>query len=99
MGAVTTPPTEQARAIFDDLGYSVSGAGREFRATRDWKEVRVSAVDDDAETPQDGTYRCFVAWDSDAAALERRLRSTDPPYEWAVIGVREDGDYEVARAP
>lgn len=99
MAAASTPPTEQARAIFDDLGYSVSGAGREFRATRDWKEVRVTAVGDDVDAPADGTYRCFVAWDGEASALERRLRSADLPYEWAIIGVRENGDYEVARAP
>ena len=99
MGTVSTPPHEQARSIFTDLGYSLAGDGAEFSATRDWKEIRVSAVTDDVETGGGSNYRCFVTWAANANALETRLRRLDPPYEWAVIGVQEDGDYEVARAP
>jgi hypothetical protein len=99
MGTVSTPPDEQARTIFTDLGYSLAGDGAEFSATRDWKEIRVSAVTDDVETGDGGGYRCFVTWAADAGELEARLRRLDPSYEWAVIGVQEDGDYEVARAP
>jgi len=99
MATVNTPPTEEARSIFDELGYSVSGDGTEFRAIRDWKEVHVSAAGDDARTPDSGTYRCFVTWAENAPLLERRLRRLNPSYEWAVIGVADDGEYEVARAP
>ncbi|WP_336037815.1 DUF7116 family protein [Halobacterium yunchengense] len=99
MGTVSTPPDEQARSIFDDLGYSLAGDGTEFSATRDWKEIRVTAVTDDVDADDDGAYRCFVTWADNAAALERELSRLDPPYEWAVMGVQEDGDYEVARAP
>lgn len=99
MGAVTTPPDEQARSIFDDLGYSLAGDGAEFSATRDWKEIRVSAVTDDVDADDDGGYRCFVTWSEFTDALEKQLRRLDPPHEWAVIGVDEGGDYEVARAP
>ena len=99
MGTVTTPPTDEARSIFDDLGYSVTGGGSEFRAIRDWKEVHVLAVDGDVDTPDDGAYRCFVTWEERAPALERHLERADPPYEWAVIGVADDGEYEVSRAP
>jgi hypothetical protein len=99
MGTVTTPPADEARSIFDDLGYSVTGAGSEFRAIRDWKEIHVLAVDGDVDAPDDGSYRCFVTWEEGVPALERRLERADPSYEWAVIGVADDGDYEVARAP
>jgi hypothetical protein len=99
MGTVTTPPDEQARSIFDDLGYSLAGDGAEFSATRDWKEIRVCAVTDDVDAGEDASYRCFVTWADEADALERELERLDPPYEWAVMGVQEDGDYEVARAP
>lgn len=99
MGTVTTPPADEARSIFDDLGYSVTGRGEEFRAIRDWKEVHVLAVDGEVDAPDDGSYRCFVTWKDRAPELEARLARLDPPYEWAVIGVADDGDYEVARAP
>jgi len=77
---VTTPPDEQARSIFDDLGYSLAGDGAEFSATRDWKEIRVRAVTDDvADAHDESGYRCFVTWADQAAALERELERLDPP--------------------
>ncbi|WP_276301237.1 DUF7116 family protein [Halorussus lipolyticus] len=99
MATVSTPPIEQARTIFDDLGYSVSGDGDEFRAERKWRVVRVTALTDSDETPDDGELRCFVTWKEYASDLRARLRRTDPEYEWAIIGVRDCGDYEVLRAP
>ena len=39
MGAVITPLAEEARSIFTDLGYTVSGSGREFSAERKWRVV------------------------------------------------------------
>lgn len=99
MGSVSTPPDEQARSIFVDLGYSVDGSGTEFSAVRDWKEVRVHAVTDDPDTTTEASYRCFVTWAEDADSLADALREKTPDFEWAVIGVTEDGGYEVARAP
>ena len=99
MATVSTPPTDQARTIFTDLGYTVSGDGDEFRAERKWRVVRVTALADSDETPDDGDLRCFVTWKESASELRQKLRRTDPEYEWAIIGVREGGDYEVLHAP
>lgn len=99
MARGSTPPVDEARSIFTDLGYTVIGDGPEFSARRDWKEVRVTAVAEDDDTPDTGTLRCFVTWREQASQLRRRLHSDDPEYEWAVIGVGDSGDYEVARAP
>lgn len=99
MGVVSTPPVEQARSIFSQLGYSLTGDGSEFRAERDWKVVTVTATADAGETPDSGTLRCFVTYREEAASLRKRLRRADPEYEWAIISVAEDDDYEVVRAP
>ena len=61
MGVVSTPPTEAARSIFTDLGYTVSGSGREFSAERKWRVVAVTAADESTELPKSGDLRCFVA--------------------------------------
>lgn len=76
-----------------------TGAESEFRATREWKEVRVTAVAESAATPRSGTLRCFVTWREHAPALRKQLTEADPEYEWAVLGVAENGEYEVTRAP
>jgi hypothetical protein len=99
MATVSTPPTDRARTIFNDLGYTVSGDGDEFRAERKWRVVRVTALADSDTTPDDGDLRCFVTWNDCASELRERLRRTEPEYEWAIISVRESGDYEVLRAP
>lgn len=99
MATATTPPIDQAKTIFTELGYTVSGHGEEFQAKRKWRVVRVTALDNSEETPDSGDLRCFVTWNEDAPDLRQKLRQTDPEYEWAVIGVRECGDYEVLRAP
>jgi hypothetical protein len=101
MAAATTPPTDEAREVFADLGYDVSGEGTEFRAIREWKEVLVTAtgLGEAVEVHEDGGYRCFVTWSEQAAGLREHLSRADPEYEWAVIGVDDGGDYEVARAP
>ncbi|PSP31804.1 hypothetical protein BRC64_08965 [Halobacteriales archaeon QH_10_67_22] len=99
MRAVTKPLDEQARSIFDELGYDVRTRGTELLAERKWRVVHVTTIGDDDETPKSGDYRCFVAWNEDVDAVERQLRREDPDYEWAVLGVDEGGDYEVTRAP
>jgi len=99
MRAVTKPLDEQARSIFTDLGYEVETRGTELLAERKWRSVRVTTVTADDETPDSGEYRCFVAWNDDVDTVARRLRRRDPDYEWAVLGVDEDGDYEVTHRP
>ncbi|PSQ03806.1 hypothetical protein BRC92_06035 [Halobacteriales archaeon QS_4_69_31] len=99
MRAVTKPRDEQARSIFADLGYDVTARGSELLAERKWRVVHVTTFEPDDDTPESGKYRCFVTWEEDVEAVERRLSREDPEYEWAVIGVVEDGDYEVVRAP
>lgn len=101
MGPTHSPPDEQARSIFDGLGYEVRGSGTDFSATRDWKQIEVSAVADESVPTEGDRYRCFVTWDDRVEAVTQRLRRADPNFEWAVIGVtdEETGDYEVARAP
>ena len=99
MGTIPTPPDEEARSIFDGLGYELAGTGSEFSATRDWKEVHVSAVADTSVPLDGGRYRCFVTWSEQTEELQETLQRADTGFEWAVIGVSEDGDYEVTRAP
>ena len=95
MGVVTTPPTEAARSIFTDLGYTVSGSGCEFSAERKWRVVDVTAADESTELPESGDLRCFVAREDTAHDLRERLLATKPDYDWAVIGVDTAGEYEV----
>ncbi|WP_254864827.1 DUF7116 family protein [Halovivax gelatinilyticus] len=90
---------EQARSIFDDLGYTVEGTGPNFRAERDWKVVHVSTTLEEVEQPAStDEFRCFVADPNNVDELEHRLTSTDPAYEWAII-VADGDEYEVERAP
>ena len=101
----TMPPAEQAKSIFDDLGYTVEGNGPEFRAQRKWRVVRVTATaeadhpdhPDQPSATGDEPYQCFVTWSDDSSELCERLQRSDPEYEWAVIGVTDDG-YEVVEA-
>lgn len=99
MGTVSTPPVEQARSIFSELGYTVSGDGPEFRAEREWKVVHVSAISEPEETPDSGAFRCFVTYSETAETLERQLTRLQPDYEWAIISVDDDAEYDVVRAP
>ncbi|WP_049923231.1 DUF7116 family protein [Halopiger djelfimassiliensis] len=91
---------EQARSIFAELGYTVEGNGPEFRAERAWKVVHVNTIIERGQLPPSSTddFHCFVAQPEDADALEDRLTSVDPDYEWAIIVVDGD-DYQVERAP
>lgn len=95
MGVVSTPPVEEARSIFTDLGYTVSGSGCEFSAERKWRVVAVTAVDETTELPATGDLRCFVARTDIAHDLRERLLAIKPDYDWAVIGVDGTDDYEV----
>ncbi|MFB6223197.1 MAG: hypothetical protein ABEH86_05930 [Haloarcula sp.] len=97
MGAVTTSLDEQARSIFNDLGYTVSRTGTELQAERHWRVVIVSILDPQDPLPDDGDMRCFVTRATDATQLGRRLDRRDVDYDWAVLGISEDGDYEVVR--
>jgi hypothetical protein len=95
MGTVSTTPSEKARSIFTDLGYTVSGSGSELRAERKWRVVHVTAADESTELPESGDLRCFVAWQNAASELRERLLDAKPDYDWAVIGVDGSGEYEV----
>ena len=96
MRAVTKHLDEKAQSIFADLGYTVTDRGGEYLAERKWRSVHVTPAEAFDETPNSGQYRCFVAWADDVSDLEKRLVATDPDYEWAIMGVDDDGDYEVA---
>jgi len=109
MAPVTMPPVEEARSIFQRLGYSVSGHGTEMRAERKWRTVHVTAVasEDEVESRRvvaDGgregghDLRCFVTWKEYTGALANRLRTAETPFEWAIIGVEDGGGYEVVGA-
>jgi len=102
------PPVEEARSIFQRLGYSVSGQGTEMLAERKWRTVRVTAMASEDEVHgrravADGgrdsghDLRCFVTWKEYTGALRDRLRTIETPYEWAIIGVEDEGGYEVVQ--
>ena len=97
MGSVSTltPPSEEARSIFTELGYTVSGTGTELRAERKWRVVHVTAVGESLETPELGDLRCFVAWKDAAHELREQLLTEKPDYDWAIIGVDDSAEYEV----
>jgi hypothetical protein len=97
MRAVTKPLDEQAQSIFADLGYTVTEHETEYLAERKWRAVHVTPVKEETEPPESGEYRCFVTWREDVDSLEHRLERADPDYEWAIIGVEDDGEYEVSR--
>ncbi|ADJ14810.1 DUF7116 family protein [Halalkalicoccus jeotgali] len=101
MGPVSIPPVEQARSIFSELGYTLSGDGTEFRAEREWKVVHVTATTDEDEDsiPDSGSLRCFVTYREAAESLVRRLSDLKPDYEWAVISVTDGSGYDVVHAP
>ncbi len=94
MGAVTTSLAEQARSIFAELGYAVTESGSELRAEHELRTVRVTPYHPES-LPESGDYRCFVTDDRRADELRRRLVSADPPYEWAVLTVDDDGNHSV----
>lgn len=97
MGTVTTSLRKEAQSIFTDLGYDVSGAGGEIRAERKWRVVQVTPMEEPDDPPASGDLRCFVTWAERTGDLERRLERENLDYEWAIIGVREGGEYTVAQ--
>lgn len=96
MGTVSSSLRREAKSIFSDLGYDVSSDGTGFRATRKWRVVEVTPMPEPCEPPTAGELRCFVTWAESVSAVERRLQRADPDYEWAIIGVADEGDYDVA---
>ena len=99
MATVTTPLLEKAETIFTELGYSVSDEGTELRAQRRWRVVHVTPLDGPGEPPQSGDLRCFVTWMDSVDAVAEQVAKENPDYEWALIAVDEDGEYEVHHAP
>lgn len=98
MGTVSTQLVSRARTMFDDLGYAVSDDGRELRAERKWRVVHVTPMPEPEEAPTAGDYRCFVTWDDRVGDLRKRLAGQDLDYEWAIVGVTDDGGYAVREA-
>ncbi|PSQ03121.1 hypothetical protein BRC94_00105 [Halobacteriales archaeon QS_5_70_17] len=94
MGVVSTPLLDEARSIFADLGYTVTDLGTELRAERKWRIVYITAADPE-EVSEDVDLRCFVASEDRAPPLRERLLERAPDYDWAVMTVADDGDYEV----
>lgn len=103
MTAVSFPPTSEAKDVFKRLGYSVNGDATSFTATRRWREVDVVVLDRHEATSPDPklvadtepSLRCFVTWEDNAEELQQHLIDYKPPYDWAVIGVTEDGSHSV----
>ncbi|MDR9382201.1 MAG: hypothetical protein RI560_11120 [Natronomonas sp.] len=94
MGAVSTSLVEEARTVFRDLGYELTAEGGEFRAERKWRTVYVTTADPE-EANTHGRLRCFVTRAERAAEVRDRLLAIEPDYDWAVIGIDEDGEYRV----
>ncbi len=89
MGAVSTSLIEEARTVFDDLGYEVTEEDEELRAERKWRTVYVTAADPE-EANTHGRLRCFVARSDRAPDVRDRLLELEPDYDWAVITIDED---------
>lgn len=99
----TVPPNEEARSVFERLGYAVSGDGSEFIAERKWRSVRVRTLcAEDAARPgdldDDYGLQCLVTWTDCVDELDEKLSERSPDGEWAIIGVDDEGEYEVHRA-
>ncbi len=99
MGAASTPTVERAKSIFTNLGYTVSGDGPEFLAEREWKVVRVTATPEEPPEADPNELHCFVTDREHGSQFDRRMQRADPDYEWAVIAVDENDEYDVIRAP
>ncbi len=104
MAPVSMPPISEAKDVFRELGYTVSESETEFVAERKWRRVLVTPMcADDATEPEpvlaDGgktpQLRCFVTWKDTAENLRSHLTEIKPPYDWAVIGVDSDSDFDV----
>jgi len=72
----------------------VSQHDTELLAERKWRVVHVTFSYPE-EVPAEGEFRCFVTRSEEATSTSRRVAMADPDYEWAVIGVDDDGEYEV----
>ncbi|MFD1515048.1 DUF7116 family protein [Halomarina rubra] len=94
MGVLSTPLIDEARAIFSGLGYEVEAVGNELRAERKWRIVYVT-TEGPGTVPDDVDLRCFVADTDRAPEVRDELLGLAPDYDWAVMSVGDDGDYEV----
>lgn len=97
MSAASTSLQKEAESIFTDLGYEVTPEGREIQAQRKWRVVTVTPMAEPRDPPRTGELRCFVTHAEMIARVEKKLERADPAYEWAIIGVEDDG-YVVSRS-
>lgn len=106
MATLSMPPTEEARTVFQRLGYTIDDGGTEFVAERKWRRVLVTPISaeyatDPRELLKDEDpegyprLRCFVTWKQSADDLLEYLRTKRPPYDWAIIEVDESEEFEV----
>lgn len=100
--AHTIPPSEEARSVFERLGYAVSGDGPEFVAERKWRSVRVRTLcSEDARraslASEYSGLECLVTWMECVDDVRERLPER-PDGEWAIIGVDDEGNHEVHHA-
>lgn len=94
MGAVSTSLVEEARSVFRNLGYELTTDGDELRAERKWRTVYVTTADPE-EANTHGRLRCFVSRATRAPEIRDRLLALEPEYDWAVISIDEEGEYQV----
>jgi len=80
--------------IFTDLGYAVTEDRGELRAERKWRAVYVTDAGPDA-VDETVDLRCFVARPDRADRLREELLASAPDYDWAVMAVAPEDDYEV----
>ncbi len=85
--------TDEAESIFRGLGYDIERGVDGLHATRKWRTVHVTTGEPTNEEPAAG-LRCFVARADRADDLCDELCEGEYPYDWAVIGVHDDG-YDV----
>lgn len=100
--AAPVPPVEEAKRVFSRLGYAVEESGDgDLRAERKWRTVRVTALGSnvgDALDDAEESLRCFVAWRDHAGDALDHLERADLSAEWALIGVAEDGAFDIVRS-
>ena len=94
MGAVSTSLVEEARSVFENLGYEITSEGEELRAERKWRTVYVTTEDPETANTH-GRLRCFAAQAERAPEIRDRLLDLEPDYDWAVISIDEDSEYQV----
>lgn len=91
MSTVSTALKREAESIFTSLGYTVTPDDDGMRAERKWRVVRVTPMAEPAEPPTSGDLHCFVTFEDCVSSIKQTLTRENPDYDWAIIGIRDDG--------